>query len=208
MPTPLAPALKMLVQTTQKTYTPQEYRLSEETAEFRSEYHDGEIVAIAGGTINHNRIIGNIYAYLKSALRGKNAEAFMNDLRLWIPQYSRGTYPDIMVISGNPIFIEGRVDEVLNPVLIVEVIWKSTQEFDRNDKFRLYRSLPEFREYLLVDRYQFLVQQYIKNESRQWLFQEFETETDSISLTSLGVEFSLADIYEGVQFVSVTESQA
>jgi Uma2 family endonuclease len=198
----------MLVQTTQKTYTPQEYRLSEETAEFRSEYHDGEIVAMTGGTINHNRIIGNIYAYLKFALRGKNAEAFMSDLRLWIPQYSRGTYPDIMVISGNPIFTEGRVDEVLNPVLIGEVLSKSTQEFDRNEKFRWYRSLPEFCEYLLVDQYQCLVQQYIKTESRQWLFQEFETETDSISLTSLGVEFSLADIYQGVQFVSVTESQA
>jgi Uma2 family endonuclease len=198
----------MLVQTRQQTYTPQEYRLLEETAEFRSEYHDGEIVPMTGGTINHNRIIGNIYAYLKSALRGKNAEPFMSDLRLWIPQYSRGTYPDIMVISGNPIFTEGRVDEVLNPVLIVEVLSKSTQEFDRNEKFRLYRSLPDFCEYLLVDQYHFLVQQYIKTDSRQWLFQEFETETDSISLTSLGVEFSLVDIYEGVQFVSVTESQA
>ncbi len=198
----------MLVQTRQQTYTPQEYRLLEETAEFRSEYHDGEIVPMTGGTINHNRIIGNIYAYLKSALRGKNAEPFMSDLRLWIPQYSRGTYPDIMVISGNPIFTEGRVDEVFNPVLIVEVLSKSTQEFDRNEKFRLYRSLPDFCEYLLVDQYHFLVQQYIKTDSRQWLFQEFETETDSISLTSLGVEFSLVDIYEGVQFVSVTESQA
>jgi Uma2 family endonuclease len=113
-----------------------------------------------------------------------------------------------MVISGNPLFTEGRVDEVLNPVLIVEVLSKSTQEFDRNEKFRLYRSLPDFCEYLLVDQYQFLVQQYIKTASRQWLFQEFETETDSISLTSLGVEFSLGDIYEGVQFVSLTESQA
>lgn len=198
----------MLVQTRQETYTPQEYRLSEETAEFRNEYHDGEIVPMTGGTINHNRIIGNIYAYLKSALRGKNAEPFMSDLRLWIPQYSRGTYPDIMVISGNPIFTERRVDEVLNPVLIVEVLSQSTREFERNEKFRLYRSLPDFCEYLLVDQYQFLVQQYIKNESRQWLFQEFETETDSISLTSLGVEFSLGHIYEGVQFVSVTESPA
>ncbi|MGL4374918.1 MAG: Uma2 family endonuclease, partial [Microcoleaceae cyanobacterium] len=146
--------------------------------------------------------------YLKSALRGKKAEPFMSDLRLWIPQYSRGTYPDIMVISGNPIFTEGRVDEVLNPVLIVEVLSQSTQEFERNEKFHLYRSLPDFCEYLLVDPSQFLVQQYIKNESRKWLFQEFETETDSISLTSLGVEFSLSDIYEGVQFVSLTESQA
>jgi Uma2 family endonuclease len=198
----------MLVQTRQQTYTPQEYRLLEETAEFRSEYHDGEIVPMTGGTINHNRIIGNIYAYLKSALRGKNAEPFMSDLRLWIPQYSRGTYPDIMVISGNPIFTEGGVDEVLNPVLIVEVLSKSTQEFDRNEKFRLYRSLPDFSEYLLVDQYQILVQQYIKTDLRQWLFQEWETETDSISLTSLGVEFSLADIYEGVQFASLTDSRS
>ncbi len=188
----------MLTQTPQRTYTPEEYRKLEKTAEFRSEYRDGEIVPMTGGTINHNRITGSIYAFLKYALRGKNAEPFMSDLRLWIPRYRRGTYPDVMVISGKPVFNEGRNDEVLNPTLILEVLSNSTEDFDRTNKFRFYRSIPEFREYILVDRYEFLVEQYLKNESGQWLFQEYEGESATVSFASVGVQMLMTDIYEGV----------
>jgi Uma2 family endonuclease len=190
----------MLTETRHQFYTPEEYRQLEKTAEFRSEYRDGEILQMTGGTINHNRITGNIYAFLKYALRGKNAEAFMNDLRLWIPRHRRGTYPDVMVISGQPLFTEGRKDEILNPVLIVEVLSNSTEDFDRENKFRFYRSIPEFREYILVDQYEFLVEQYIKNESGQWLFQEYEAQTSTVSFASVGVQMSMSDIYEAVLF--------
>ena len=157
----------MLVQSKKKIYSPDEYRELEETAEFRNEYRDGEIVQMTGGSINHSQIIGNIYAFLKSALRGKNARPFMSDLRLWIPRYRRGTYPDVMVVEGELVCTEGRKDEILNPVLIVEVLSKSTKDFDREDKFRFYRSIPEFREYVLVNRSEFLVAQYIKTESNE-----------------------------------------
>lgn len=190
----------MLTETRQRFYTLDEYRQLEKTAEFRREYRDGEIVPMTGGTINHNRITGNIYAFLKYALRGRNAEAFSSDLRLWIPRYRRGTYPDVMVISGQPIFSEGRTDEVLNPVLIVEVLSKSTEDFDRENKFRFYRSIPEFREYILVDQYEFLVEQYIKNESGQWLFQEYEGENNTVSFASVAVQMPASDIYESVAF--------
>lgn len=190
----------MLTETLPRFYTLDEYRQLEKTAEFRSEYRDGEIVQMTGGTIDRNRITGNIYAWLKYALRGNNAEAFTNDLRLWIPRYRRGTYPDVMVISGQPVFSEGRQDEILNPVLIVEVLSKSTEDFDRENKFRFYRSISEFREYVLVDQYEFLVEQYIKNESGQWLFQEYEGENHTVSFTSVGVQMSVSDIYEAVVF--------
>ena len=124
----------------------------------------------------------------------------MNDLRLWIPRHRRVTYPDFMVISGQPVFNEGRKDEILNPVLIVEVLSKSTEYFDRENKFRFYRSIPELREYILVDQYEFLVEQYIKNESGQWLFQEYEGETSTVSFASVGVQMSVSDIYEAVIF--------
>ncbi|MEG3862596.1 Uma2 family endonuclease [Microcoleus sp. herbarium12] len=190
----------MLVKTKSKFYTPDEYRQLEETAEFRNEYRDGEIVEMTGGTINHSQIIGNIYAFLKSALRGKNARPFMSDLRLWIPRYRRGTYPDVMVVEGELVCTPGRKDEILNPVLIVEVLSKSTKDFDREDKFRFYRSIPEFREYVLVSQQEFLVQQYIKNESNQWLFQEYEGESATVSFTSIGVQMLMSDIYELVIF--------
>jgi Uma2 family endonuclease len=188
----------MLTQTPQRTYTPDEYRKLEETAEFRSEYRDGEIVPMTGGTINHNRITRNICTFLQLGLRGKNAEPFMSDLRLWIPRYRRATYPDVMVISGEPVFNEGRNDEVLNPILIVEVLSNSTEDFERENKFRFYRSIPEFREYILVDQYEFLVEQYLKNESGQWLFQEYEGESATVSFASVGVQMSMSDIYVGV----------
>ena len=190
----------MLTETPKKTYTLEEYRQIEETADFRNEYHDGEILPMTGGSINHNRIIGNIFAYLKFALRGKNAEVFMTDLRLWIPRYRRGTYPDVMVIFGEPVFNDGRNDEILNPSLIVEVLSKSTQEYDKGDKFRFYRSIPEFSEYLLVSQYEFYVEQYIKNGAEQWLFLAYEGEDAVVRFNFAGVEMSLKDIYEKVNF--------
>lgn len=196
----------MLVQSKQKNYTLDEYRELEETAEFINEYRDGKIVPIAGSTIDRSQIKGNIFAGLDTALRGKNAEVFISGLRLWIPRYRR-TYPDIMVIEGKPALTEGRNDEILNPVLIVEVLSKYSEDVNREDKFRFYRSIPEFREYVLVSQYQFLVAQYIKTESNEWLFREYEGESAIVSFASVEVQMSMSDIYELVVFEVLQDSQ-
>jgi len=190
----------MLVQNKEKFYSPDEYRELEETAEFRNEYRDGEIVQISGGSINHSRIIRNLSRVLGNLLEGQPYELFHNDLRLWIPRYRRGTYPDVMVIEGEPVFTEGRSDEILNPMLIVEVLSKSTNNFDKDDKFRFYRSIPELREYVLVSQYEFLVEQYIKTDSNEWLFREYEGETATVSFASVGVQMSMSEIYVKVVF--------
>ena len=190
----------MLVQSKEKFYSPDEYRELEETAEFRNEYRDGEIVQMSGGSINHSRIIRNLSRVLGNLLEGQPYELFHNDLRLWIPRYRRGTYPDVMVIEGEPVFNEGRSDEILNPMLIVEVLSKSTNNFDKEDKFRFYRSIPELREYVLVSQYEFLVEQYIKTDSNEWLFREYEGETATVSFASVGVQMSMSEIYVKVVF--------
>ena len=190
----------MLVQSKEKFYSPDEYRELEETAEFRNEYRDGEIVQMSGGSINHSRIIRNLSRVLGNLLEGQPYELFHNDLRLWIPRYRRGTYPDVMVIEGEPVFNEGRSDEILNPMLIVEVLSKSTNNFDKEDKFRFYRSIPELREYVLVSQSEFLVEQYIKTESNEWLFREYEGETATVSFASVGVQMSISEIYVKVVF--------
>jgi Uma2 family endonuclease len=190
----------MLVQSKGKFYSPDEYRELEETAEFRNEYRDGEIVQITGGSINHSRIIRNLSRVLGNLLEGQPYELFHNDLRLWIPRYRRGTYPDVMVIEGEPVFNEGRSDEILNPMLVVEVLSKSTNNFDKDDKFRFYRSIPELREYVLVSQYEFLVEQYIKTDSNEWLFREYEGETAIVSFASVGVQMSMSEIYVKVVF--------
>jgi len=190
----------MLVQSKEKFYSPDEYRELEETAEFRNEYRDGEIVQLSAGSINHSRIIRNLSRVLGTLLEGQPYELFHNDLRLWIPRYRRGTYPDVMVIQGEPVFNEGRSDEILNPMLIVEVLSKSTNNFHKEDKFRFYRSIPELREYVLVSQYEFLVEQYIKTESNEWLFREYEGETATVSFASVGVQMSISEIYVKVVF--------
>ncbi|WP_204105963.1 MULTISPECIES: Uma2 family endonuclease, partial [Spirulina sp. CCY15215] len=121
-------------------YTPEEYLALEEQAEFKSEYRDGEIVPMTGGTTNHNELAGNFYAYLKFFLKKKPYRVYMGDVKLWIPSYRQYTYPDIMVIQGKPIYTGKSKTTVMNPMLMVEVLSKSTQNYDRGDKFEYYRS--------------------------------------------------------------------
>lgn len=182
-----------------KPITPEEYLELERKADFRSEYRNGEIIQMTGGTANHNTIFINWCTLLKFQLRGKNAKVFGGDLRLWIPDYQLYTYPDVMVVQGSPIFLDDRKDTVTNPSLIVEVLSKSTQEYDRSDKFKMYRSIPEFQEYVLINQYQVEIEHYAKT-AEGWLLRDYGADTKSISLRSLGLEFAIADLYEGVTF--------
>lgn len=186
------------MQTQQHYYTPEEYLAQEEVAQLRSEYRDGEIVPMTGGSINHNQIAGNVYAFLKFALRGKNLKPYIGDLRLWIPRHRQYTYPDVLAIQGQPVFQDRRTDTILNPCLIVEVL-SSTKGYDRTDKFRYYRSIPELQEYVLIDQYNIAIEQYTKADEDTWLFRAYESDTEKIILAAV-IEITIADIYEGVDF--------
>ena len=190
----------MLVQPQSQTYTLDEYRALEETAEFRNEYHDGRIIPMSGGTIDHNRIVRNLVRILDTAFRQKPYEVFTSDLRLWISQYRKGTYPDVMVIADKPVFNDNRTDEILNPCLIGEVLSKSTEGYDRGNKFLYYRSIPEFKEYLLVSQGEYFIEHYRKNGEGQWLLQEYRGNDREITLESVGVSLVVKDMYEGVNF--------
>jgi Uma2 family endonuclease len=109
----------MQTATQKRYYTPEEYLELEEKAEFRSEYRNGEIIPMTGGTTNHNKIALNITFALKSALRGKDYEIYMADVRLWLPRYQQYTYPDVMVIPGEPVYAGTNTTTVTNPSLIV-----------------------------------------------------------------------------------------
>ncbi|MEP0916146.1 Uma2 family endonuclease [Leptolyngbya sp. DQ-M1] len=187
------------MQTQVKRVSPEEYLELERKAEFRSEYRNGEMIPMTGGTANHNTIFINWCALLKSQLRGKNAKVFGGDLRLWIPDYQLYTYPDVMVIEGAPIFLDDRKDTVTNPTLIIEVLSKSTEEYDRSAKFKMYRSIPQFQEYVLINQYQIEVEHYTKT-AEGWLLREYGADAESTVLRSLGIELTIADLYEGVTF--------
>jgi Uma2 family endonuclease len=190
------------VQTVKRFYTPEEYLELEEQAEFKSEYRDGEIVLMTGGTTNHNQIALNLAASLKFTLKGKNYRVFIGDVRLWIPKYRQHTYPDVMVIQGQPVYTGTSTTTVTNPLLITEVLSKSTQNYDQGNKFLYYRSIPEFKEYVLIDQYQYHVMHYVKTGDGKWVFDEIEGESATLSLETVDFEITLSDLYEQVDFAA------
>lgn len=189
-----------------KYYTAEEYLNFEVNSEQRYEYINGEIVPMAGGMPNHNTIAGNLYAALNFALKRQPYRAFVTDQRLWIPGKRIYTYPDVMVIQGELQLQEGRKDTITNPLFIAEILSDSTRNYDKDEKFAAYRTIPSFQEYLLIDQYTMHVEQYFKTDRKTWIFSEYDDVNETISLNSLSLEITLADIYDKVEF-EVTESE-
>ncbi len=188
------------MQTKQNYYTPEEYLALEESAEYKSEYHDGEIIPMTGGTTNHNEIAGNLYANLKFGLKKKSYKVYIGDVRLWIPRHRIYIYPDIMVIKNEPIYADKGTTTVTNPILIIEVLSKSTQNYDQGEKFKYYRSIPEMQEYILVSQYDFNVLQYSKTEANKWLLSEYNEPKTNIKFNCIDFEIEIPEIYTGVDF--------
>ncbi|MCA6523650.1 MAG: Uma2 family endonuclease [Pseudanabaena sp.] len=189
----------MTIQTLTKHYTTAEYLELEEQSASKNEYHNGEIIPMTGGTTNHNTITLNTALLLKLALKGQPYKVFMNDVRLWIDRDRFYTYPDLMVISDQPIYQSQNQTIVTNPTLIVEVLSKSTRNYDLGEKFGYYRTIPTLREYLLIEQSHPQILHYAKVDTK-WLLTEYENISDLISLQSLPCELAIAQIYEDIEF--------
>ena len=190
----------MVTQLTKKTYTVDEYLDMEVASESRSEYRNGEIIPMTGGTPNHNEIAVNLLAVIKPALRGKPYRLFSADQRLWIPDVKMHTYPDVMV-APKPLEMQtGRKDTITNPCFIAEVLSKSTQNYDRSEKFAAYRTIDTFQEYLLIDQYRIHVEHHAKTTINQWLFSEYDDPLVTISLQFADLQIQIADLYDNIDF--------
>jgi len=192
---------KLSPDATKTRFTPDEYRAMEETAEERHEYCNGEIIAMPGGSPAHSRIAVDTTTFLNVALRNTNFQTYNGDLRIWIPSFNHGTYPDVMVIDGEPEFNGSRTDEILNPLLIVEVLSPSTEAYDRGEKFRKYRSLASFCEYLLVSQTEPYIEQYHnldRPNSDRWQWQVYDGIDRAIELHSLNIELPMAEVYRRI----------
>jgi Uma2 family endonuclease len=198
----------MVMQAEEKKYfTPEAYLEQELNSQERHEYLDGEIVRMAGGMPNHNRILLNIGAALNFALKRQPYDAFVTDQRLWIPQKRIYTYPDVMVIQGELQLQAGRRDTVTNPVMIAEVLSDSTEAYDRSRKFAAYRTIPSFQEYLLIHQDTLQVEHYYRTAPHQWIFSEYDDESAVLTLSAVPFEISLADLYDKVEFEAEEERQ-
>lgn len=181
-------------------YTPEEYLALEENAECKHEYRNGKIIAMTGGTTNHNEITGNFYANAKFALKKQNYRIFISDVRLWIEEYRQYTYPDVMIIEGKPIYHGKGTSTVTNPTVIVEVLSPSTQDYDRGTKFTYYRAIPELKEYILINQSEYAVEQFSKNEEGKWVLTEEKRESALLKLPTLNYSIALAEIYDNINF--------
>lgn len=190
----------MIAQTAKQTCTPETYLEFELNSDERHEYIDGEIIPMTGGTPNHNEIASILNAALRMSLKGHSYSIFVADQRLWIPEYKVYTYPDVMVIQRPIALQEGRLDTVTNPVLIAEVLSKTTKTYDKDGKFAAYRSIPSFQEYLLIDQYSLHIEMYSKAEANKWIFSEYKNAGDRIVLSAIPFEMRLADLYENIEF--------
>jgi Uma2 family endonuclease len=181
-------------------YTPEEYLILEEKSVAKHEYRDGEIILMTGGTTNHNTLALTIAALLLMSLDSQKYQVYMGDVRLWVEKFRLYTYPDVMIVKGKPIYEGKGTTTIINPSLIVEVLSKSTKDYDQNDKFDAYRSLPEFQEYILIDQYQYYLKQFAKNQEAKWVLTDYYGQDARLKLESIDFQLSLQELYKRVDF--------
>ncbi len=187
-------------QIAKKYYTPAEYLALEESADHKSEYYDGEIFATSGGSANHNRIAGNIFAALNTAFKRKACEVFNSDMRVLVQTYDFYTYPDVSVVCGKIEFAKGRNDTITNPIVIVEVLSKATKNYDRGRKFDLYRAIKTLQDYVLIDQQRPYIEYFHRLADGTWALEEYEGLKEKLHLRAIEFEMSLRSIYNKVEF--------
>jgi Uma2 family endonuclease len=186
-----------------KTFiTPEQYLEIDRKAEFKSEYYGGEMFAMSGARQGHNLIVWNLAGELHLQLRKRHCEAYLNDMRVRVNASGLYAYPDTVVVCGEPQFDDETRDTLLNPTLIVEVLSPSTEAYDRGDKFELYRAIPSLNYYLLVSSERMSAELFTRQEAGGWLLTGATLPEDVINLPAVGVRFTLADLYEKVEFVN------
>lgn len=185
--------------------TPEEYLALERASESRSEYIDGEMVAMTGTSRPHSLIVTNFVADFRQQLKRRPCEVHASEMRVWIPATGLYTYPDVVVVCGEPALVDDHFDMLTNPTVLIEVLSPTTEAYDRGRKFEHYRTLVSLREYLLVSQDQPRVEQFIRQEDGSlWTFSA-ETGLDAtVELPSIQCRLALSEIYDKVIFPAAT----
>lgn len=174
----------------------EKYLAWESTQEVRHEYFNGEVIAMAGGTRNHNRVSGNCFKILDDALSDRKCEVYIADIKVQVKPSKKYFYPDVVVTCDER---DNEPQLVSFPCLIIEVLSPSTEAYDRGFKFSQYRKLESLQEYVLVQVDQPIVEVFQLDQGGKWLFSEYGL-GDRIFLKSINVEVEIIDLYRQVQF--------
>lgn len=186
--------------------TMEEYIEFDKNSEGKWEYFDGEVVDMAGASINHNRISRNLIGIFGKKFEGGGCEAFTEGMRIKVPKALPYRYPDVVVVCGEALIekIQGQ-ETLVNPLLIIEVLSPSTEGYDHGPKFTAYQSIESFREYLLISQDRPLITHYVRQPDGQWLRSDIEGMESVVKLISVNCELTFQEIYNLVKF-SPTES--
>lgn len=184
-----------------------DYLSLEQQSETKNEYENGSIVAMSGGTLNHGIIGNNINTALNNALRqhDRSCVSINGDVKIFIEQANSFVYPDGMLICGDIQTFAQDQHSVINPVLIIEVLSKSTESYDRGDKFHKYCSLPSFKEYVLIDQYKPVIDVLYREENTYWKMVTTIGMEKSIYLNTIDTAIEMTDIYRNAQDLAVPQ---
>jgi Uma2 family endonuclease len=177
---------------------PEEYLAIERGAEYKSEYVDGVMYAMAGGSERHNLIAANLIIAIGAQLRDRPCRIYPSDLKVRVPDSKRFFYPDVSIVCGEVRFADDERDVVLNPVVVVEVLSDSTAAFDRGKKFQSYQQIESLREYLLVSQDEYVVEHFLRQDDGHWLYTKAGGLDEAIALPVVKCRLALSDVYSKV----------
>lgn len=194
----------MLQRQPQTKFSLAQYLALEEVSDYRSEFIDGEIYAMAGGSSDHSLIEGNVVTTCKQLLRRRasSCRVYTSNLRLLIQDVSVYTYPDAMIVCGDTEFLKGRNDTIKNPLVIFEVLSKTTRRYDRGKKFSFYKKIPSLQEYVLIDSERIHVEIF-RREGTTWNAEMLNSLSDTAILKSLPLELRVRELYFQVSWLEL-----
>jgi len=183
-----------------------EYLEMENASSEKHEYYQGEIFAISGAKVPHNIIATNLVVALTIKLKGKSCRPFNSDQRIHVEANTLFTYPDISIICGDIITRNNDDYNVLNPTVLIEVLSRSTKNYDRGEKFKLYRDIPTLREYVLVDSESIHIEIFRLNANNHWELEEYNKDAQTVLIQAINTPLSIEEIYEGTELFKQIKS--
>lgn len=183
----------------QEFISEEEYLLFERASQTKHEYYNGRVYAMTGAKAAHNLIAGNTLAALHRQLRTKPCQVYPSDMRVKVVKTGLNTYPDVVVVCGQPQFSDSVQDTLLNPVVIIEVLSASTERYDRGMKFQNYRTIDTLRDYILIAQDHYHIEHFSRQDSGAWVLQEATESTTGIYIPSIDCELNIQDVYEKVK---------
>ncbi len=180
--------------TVEEFYTDEEYIALEREAKEKHELANGEIVAMAGASREHNLICVNVSSELRQNLKGSGCETYATDMRVRMKE-GNYAYPDVVVVCDEPQFVDGEFDTLLNPSVVIEILSKSTRFRDKTEKLETYQKMKSVQECLIIEQDLLRIEHYIKQTPKQWLLRIYEELDEIVILESIGCEIPLSEIY-------------